>query len=51
MATQDKKGSLMGICCVSQETQIGALYQPRGMGWGGKWELGSRRREYMYTYG
>ena len=24
----------MGICCVAQETQTGAWYQPRGMGWG-----------------
>ena len=23
---------------MSQETQTGALYQPRGMGWGGRWE-------------
>ena len=26
------------ICCVAQETQTGALYQPRGLGWGGRWE-------------
>ena len=25
----------MGICCMAQETQIGALYQPRGVGWQG----------------
>ena len=25
----------MGICCMAQETQTGALYQPRGVGWGG----------------
>ena len=25
----------MGICCMSQETLTGALYQPRGVGWGG----------------
>ena len=24
-----------GICCMAQETQTGALYQPRGVGWGG----------------
>ena len=23
----------MGICCMAQETQPGALYQPRGVGW------------------
>ena len=28
-----------GICCMSQETQTGALYQLRGMGWGGRWEV------------
>ena len=27
---------------VSQETQIWALYQPREVGWGGRWEGGSR---------
>ena len=31
----------MGICCVSQETQTGALYQPRGVRRGGTWEEGS----------
>ena len=40
-----------GICCVAQETQTGALYQPRGVGWGGRWEGGSKGRGYMYTYG
>ena len=28
-----------------------ALYQPRGVGWGGRWEGTSRERGYMYTYG
>ena len=32
-------------------TQTGALHQPRGVGWGGRWEGGSRGKEYMYTYG
>ena len=41
----------MGICCMAYETQIGALYQPRGMEWGGRWEGGSKGRGYMYTYG
>ena len=27
---------------MAQETQTGALYQHRGMGWGGRWEGGSR---------
>ena len=28
-----------------------ALYQPRGMGWGGSWEGVSKGRGYMCTYG
>ena len=27
-----------GICCMAQETQTRALYQPRGVGWGGEWK-------------
>ena len=27
----------MGIFCMAQETQTGALYQPRGVGWRGRW--------------
>ena len=41
----------MGICCMSQGTQTGALNQPGRVGWGGRWEEGSRGRGYMYTYG
>ena len=33
-----------GICCVTQETQTAALYQPRGVGWGGRWEGDSKER-------
>ena len=36
---------------VSQGTQTGALYQPRGVGWGGRWEGVSRVKGYVYTYG
>ena len=36
---------------MAQEIQTGALYQPRGVGWGGKWEGGSKGRGYVYTYG
>ena len=32
----------MGICCMAQGTQIGALYQPRGVGCGGIWEGDSK---------
>ena len=42
--TQSKNGQ-------SQGTQTGALYQPRGVGWGGRWEGGSTGRGHMYTYG
>ena len=41
----------IGIYCMAQETQTGALYQPRGVGWGGRQEGGSKGRGYMYTYG
>ena len=34
----------MGICCMAQETQTGALYQLRGVGWEGSWEGVSKRR-------
>ena len=40
-----------GTCCMAQETQTGALYQSRTVGWGGRWEGGSKARGYMYTYG
>ena len=40
----------MGICCVTQEAQAGALYQPRGMGWGERWEEGLKGRGYIYIY-
>ena len=29
----------MGICRVTQGTQTGALQKPRGVGWGGRWEV------------
>ena len=41
----------MGTSCMSQGTQTGALYQPRGVGWGGRWEGVSKGRGYMFTYG
>jgi len=36
---------------MAQETQTGALYQPRMVGCGGRWEGVSKGRGYMYTYG
>ena len=35
---------------MSQETQTGALSQPRGVGWGGRWEGGSKGWGYMYQF-
>ena len=29
----------------------GAVYQPRGVGWGERWEEGLKGRGYMCTYG
>ena len=39
-----------GSFCMTQGTQTGALYQPREMGWEGRWEGGSKGRGYTYTY-
>ena len=36
---------------MAQETQTGALYQPRGVGQGGRGGGGSKGRGYMCTYG
>ena len=36
---------------MTQETQTGVLYQPRGVGSGGRWEGGSKGLAYLYTYG
>ena len=52
------KLTLITICKIDSQwefaiclrTQIGAWYQPRGVGWGERWEGGSRRREHMYIY-
>ena len=49
--TMCKMDSQWGTCCMSQETQTGALHQPGGVGWGGIWEGGSEGRGYMHTYG
>ena len=31
-----------GICCMAQVIQTGPLYQSKGVGWGGRWERGSK---------
>ena len=41
----------MESCCVTQGAQPCALWQPRRVGWGGRWEWGLRGRGHMYTYG
>ena len=35
----------MGLRCMTQETQTGALYQPRGVRWGGRFKT-----EGIYVY-
>ena len=35
----------------AQKTPTVALYQPRGVGWGGRWKGASKGRGYVYTYG
>ena len=39
----------MDICCIAQETQKGALYQPSGVGWGGRLDKDSKERVYIST--
>ena len=34
-----------------RKLKLGALYQPRGVGWVERWEGVSKGRRYMYTYG
>ena len=33
---------------MTQETQTGTLYQPRGVGWSGRWERGSKERDLFW---
>ena len=33
---------------MAQETQTGAMYQPIGLGWGGRWEGVSKGMGYIY---
>ena len=35
---------------MSQETQTGALYQPRGVAWGGSWEGDSKGKGYILIH-
>ena len=36
---------------MAQETQTGVLCKPRVMGWGERWDRGSKGRGYMCNYG
>ena len=40
----------MGSFYTKQGAQPVALWQSRGVGWGGRWEGGSRRRGHMYGW-
>ena len=41
----------MEICSMIQGTQTWTMYQPRGVGWGGRQEGVSRGGDmYIYTY-
>ena len=41
----------VAIWCMTQGAQTGALGQPRGAGWGGRWEVGGRlNREGAYVH-
>ena len=40
-----------GNLLYGSKTHTKAVHQSRGMGWGGRWEGGSKGRGYMYTYG
>ena len=44
-----KLDSQQEFAVFAQETQTGALYQPRGVGWGGRWEGGSKGGD-IYIY-
>ena len=37
----------MGSWHMTQGAHLGALGQPRGMGWGGKWKRGSGGRKHV----
>ena len=41
----------MGICCVTQENQAGALWQAEGWAWGGRCEGDLEGRGHGCTYG
>ena len=48
--TKYKIDSQIGIFCMAQDSQTGAVYQPRGVRWGGRWEGIPKGRGYIYIY-
>ena len=40
---------ILGSCCITQATQLGALWWPRGVGWG-QGVGGRSKRERLYVY-
>ena len=40
----------MRICCILHWAQIWSLWQPRGVGWGRRWEGGSRGKRHVYLW-
>ena len=49
--TGNKIDSQLEFVVLSQGTQTGALYQPRWVGRGGRWEAVSKGRGYMFICG
>ena len=39
------------IFCMMQGVQIDALWQPRWVGWGRRWEKEVQEEDHKYTYG
>ena len=46
-----KIDSLREFAVYLRKLEQGLCIQPRGVGWGGRWEGGSKGRGHMYTYG
>ena len=59
MQVESNMKTYISICEIDSQWEFalwlrkltGALYQPRGVGWRGRWEGVSKGRGHMYTYG
>ena len=60
MYGKSNKETYITICKIDSQGEFaawlkklkqGLCNQPRGVGWGGRWEGGSKGRGNMYTYG